>query len=228
MTRTALTGPGWGARLPYLRSLAARWTQLVVGLFGFGVSIALMVRSGLGLGPWDAFHVGLHLQTGISIGMATVLAGVVVLAISYFLGVRPGVGTLVNMLGIGAFIDLLVPWIPTAPHWGWGIAYYAAAVALAGLSTGMYIAPALGKGPRDGLVIGIGERTGWPLRRVRTLTEMSALALGWAMGGSIGIGTVIFTLTIGPSMQWGLQLFGALPPLSGEAAEEAVAARRAA
>lgn len=211
-----------------LRALALRWTQLIVGLFGFGVSIALMVRSRLGLGPWDAFHVGLHEQTGISIGMASVLVGVAILAVSHFLGVRPGLGTLVNMVGIGAFIDLLVPWIPAAPHWGWGAGYYAAAVALCGLSTGMYIGAALGKGPRDGLVIGIGERTGWPVRRVRTLTEMSALAAGWAMGGSIGIGTLIFTLAIGPSMQWGLQLFGALPPLAGEAAEEALAARHAA
>lgn len=196
-------GRGWRTAL--------RWGQLVLGLFGFGLAIALMIRSGLGLGPWDAFHVGLHRLTGISIGTASLLTGLVILVGSRYLGVRPGVGTLINMVLIGIFIDLVLPRIAAAADWAWGLAYYLTALALAGLCTGLYIGAGLGKGPRDGLVVGLAQRTGWPVRRARTLIELSVLALGWSMGGVVGVGTVLFTFGIGPAMQWGMQLFGELP-----------------
>ncbi len=191
---------------------AGPWLQLVGGLLGFGVSIALMIRSGLGLGPWDAFHVGLHLITGLTVGTVSILVGLAIVLGTLSLGTRPGAGTLANMVLVGVFIDLLLPIVPEAPHWTWGLAYYAAAVGLTGFSTGMYIGAGLGKGPRDGLMLGVSQHTGWPVGRVRTMIEMTVLAAGWMLGGSIGMGTVLFTLTIGTTVQWGLRLFGVLAP----------------
>jgi uncharacterized protein len=214
---------------PPPRSLPARWTQLLVGFFVFAVAIVLMLRAELGLGPWDAFHVGLHKVTGMSIGMASIVAGLAIVVGTLLIGVRPGLGTLANMVLIGVFVDLLLPWIPPAQGWGSGLAYFLGGVSLCGVATGMYIAAGLGKGPRDGLMVGLSQWTGWPVRRVRTGLEVSVLALGWLMGGKIGVGTLIFTLTIGMSAQWGLQLFnfsatGEARPLP--AAVNGVSARR--
>ncbi len=189
------------------RSLRA-WLQLLVGLFGYGLSITLMIESQLGLGPWDAFHVGIHNKTGISVGMASIVAGLALLIGSWFIGVRPGLGTLANMILIGVFIDVLTPLIPPAHGWAWGLAYYLPGILVCGLSTGFYIAAGLGKGPRDGLMLGVSERTGWPVGRVRTLVELIVLALGWAMGATIGVGTLLFAFGIGPAMQWGLRVCG--------------------
>ncbi len=188
-----------------------RWVQLFAGLFLISLAIALMIRSQFGLGPWDAFHVGLHTLTGITVGTATILAGLVIVIGTAFIGVRPGPGTLANMVLIGVFVDLLLPRVPAAEGWVWGLAYFAAGIGIAGVATGMYIGAGLGKGPRDGLMIALSERSGWPVRRVRTLMEASVLLAGWLMGGPIGVGTVIFTLAIGPATQWGLGFFGVLP-----------------
>ncbi len=189
------------------RSLRA-WLQLLIGLFGYSLSVTLMIESQLGLGPWDAFHVGIHNKTGVSVGIASILAGLVLQIGSWFIGVRPGLGTLANMILIGVFIDVLTPLIPTAHGWVWGLAYYLPGVLICGLSTGFYIAAALGKGPRDGLMLGVSERTGWPVGRVRTLIELVVLGLGWAMGATIGVGTLLFALGIGPAVQWGLRVCG--------------------
>lgn len=184
------------------------WMQLVVGLFGYGLSVSLMLESGLGLGPWDAFHKGINLKTGLTVGMASILVGVLLQVGSWFIGIRPGIGTIANMILIGVFIDVLTPIIPEAHGWLWGLAYYLPAIIVCGLATGFYIAAGLGKGPRDGLMIGVSDRTGWPVRRVRTLIELTVLALGWLMGAQIGIGTLLFAFGIGPATQWGLQVCG--------------------
>ena len=196
---------------PTARSPLHRWTQLVLGFAGWGLSVVLMLRSGLGVGPWDAFHQGLHLQLGIGIGTASIGVGLLVLLLSLPLGIRPGAGTVANMVLIGAATDLLLPIVPPAVGWAWGLAYHLAGIALAGWFTGVYIDAGLGKGPRDGLVLGLAERWRWPVRRVRTLIELSVLGAGWALGGTLGVGTVIYALLIGPSMQWGLRRWGVLP-----------------
>jgi uncharacterized membrane protein YczE len=204
---------------PLPRRLASRWTQLVLGLAGWGLAVTLMVRSGLGLGPWDALHVGLHQHLGIGVGTASIGVGLVILVASLFIGVRPGVGTVANMVLIGLTIDLLLPIIPVARDWPLGLAYLLGGIGLAGWFTGVYVGAGLGKGPRDGLVIALSERLGWPVRRVRTLIELSVLGLGWALGGPLGAGTVIYALTVGPSMQWGMRRWGLLAP-SGSAVAE--------
>lgn len=193
------------------RSLGVRWAQLLLGLVGYGVAIVLMIQSRLGLGPWDAFHVGVARWTPFSIGVASIVTGLAILAGSRLLGVRPGVGTLANMLLIGVVIDLLLPHVPAASGWMIGLAYYVPALLVVGLCTGMYIGARLGSGPRDGLMLAVAERTGWPVRRVRTMIELSALGAGWAMGGQVGAGTILFAAAVGPAAQWGLRLFGVIP-----------------
>jgi uncharacterized membrane protein YczE len=195
--------------------------QLITGLFGYGLAISLMIESRLGLGPWDAFHVGLHKLTGMTVGTASIVAGVTIVIGSWFIGVRPGLGTLVNMVMIGVFIDLIGPFVPQATNWIWGLAYYIPGILLCGLATGFYIGAGLGKGPRDGLMIGVSQRTGWPVSRVRTSIELVVLFCGWMMGGMIGIGTLLFAFGIGPAVQWGLRVCGALDdhPVPGQSSD---------
>ena len=210
MTDHTLRSETKAGRKPLVVGL--RLLQLIAGLFGWGLGIALFIRSHLGLGPWDAFHYGVHLQTGISVGTASILAGLVIIGANLALRVRPGVATVLNMILIGVFTDLLLPVVPDAPSLLIASAYFAAAIPLVGIASGLYIGAGFGHGPRDGLMMALTLRTGWSVRLIRTLIEISVLGLGWVMGGTVGIGTVIVTLTIGPSVQWGLRLFNAVPP----------------
>jgi uncharacterized membrane protein YczE len=194
-------------RLPR-RSPIRDWAQLLLGLAVYGVAIALMIRANLGLGPWDAFHVGIHLLTGMSIGTASIVVGLVIVAGTWATGRRPGPGTLANMVLIGIFIDLILPIVPDAPNAFVGFPMLIAGIVLSGFATGLYIGARLGKGPRDGLMIAVSESTNWPVGRVRTLLELSVLLAGWLMGGAVGIGTILFTFGIGSATQWGLMLFG--------------------
>jgi uncharacterized membrane protein YczE len=202
-------------------ALTLRLLQLVVGLFGWGLGIALFIRSQLGLGPWDAFHYGVHVQTGMTVGTASILAGMVIILANLALRVRPGIATVLNMVLIGVFTDLLLPLIPDAAALPVAVMYFAAAIPLVGLASGLYIGAGFGHGPRDGLMVALTLRTGWSVRSIRTLIELSVLVLGWLMGGTVGVGTIIVTLTIGHSVQWGLRLFGAAPPAEDRAARHA-------
>jgi uncharacterized protein len=195
-------------------SRSRRWTQLLVGLYGYGLAVALMMQSGFGLGPWDSFHQGLHRLAGISVGVASIVAGVVIVAGTWRAGVRPGPGTIANMVLIGVFLDLTLLVLPAARGTAMGAAYFGAGILVCGLSTGLYIAAGLGKGPRDGLMVVVSERTGRPVRWVRMGLELSVLLVGWSMGGTVGVGTIVYTLTIGPAVQWGMGLFGVLPEKS--------------
>lgn len=204
------------------RPLIARWAQLLTGLFAFALAIALMIRSGLGLGPWDAFHFGLHRLTGLSVGVASILAGLLVVGVSMAMGTKPGPATLANMVLIGLFTDVVLLVVPPATGWGPGLAYHLGGIALMGLATGMYISAGLGAGPRDGLMAALSLRYGWSIQRTRALIELSVLALGWAMGGMLGVGTILFAVAIGPSVQWGMRAFG-LVKRDGSASERAAA-----
>ncbi|HSJ25833.1 MAG TPA: hypothetical protein VK929_14245 [Longimicrobiales bacterium] len=192
--------------------VALRLIQLFLGLLGWGLGIALFIRSHLGLGPWDAFHYGLHVQAGITVGVASIVAGFLILVVNTAMGIRPGLATVLNMIFIGVFTDLLLPIVPDATSLAAGFGYFAIAVPLVGLASGAYIGAGFGHGPRDGLMMALTIRTGWSVRRIRTLIELSVLAIGWTMGGVVGIGTIIITLTIGHSVQWGLRVFDAAPP----------------
>jgi uncharacterized membrane protein YczE len=176
---------------------AARVIQLLGGLLLFGASLALLVRSRLGLDPWDVFHQGLAVQSGIPIGTVTILVGAVVLLLWIPLGQRPGIGTIANVILVGLSLDATLAVIPAPADLGVRWAYLVVGIVLNGIATGAYIGAALGPGPRDGLMVGIANR-GHSLRVVRTAIELTVLVIGWLLGGTVGVGTVLFAVTIGP------------------------------
>jgi uncharacterized membrane protein YczE len=179
------------------RRRAARLTQLTLGLTLYGVSEALMLSPHVGVDPWDVFHTGLSSLTGIPVGTVLIVVGVAVLLLWIPLHQRPGLGTLANVVVIGGVLDAILAGFPT-PHALWlRWAVFAAGVLLNAVATGLYIGAGLGPGPRDGLTTALAAR-GRSIRVVRTGIELSVLAVGWLIGGNVGLGTVVYALTIGP------------------------------
>ncbi|MBT2382204.1 YitT family protein [Streptomyces sp. ISL-11] len=192
--------------------LARRLLQLYVGLALYGVSAGLQLRAGLGLAPWDVLNQGVARHTGISIGTASIIIGAAVLLLWIPLRQRPGLGTVSNVLVIGLAMDATLGLTP-APHSLWlRIPLLAFAVVLCAAATGLYISARFGPGPRDGLMTGLHRRTGRSLRLVRTCIEVTVLATGFALGGSVGAGTVLYALAIGPLAQVFLRLFALQEP----------------
>jgi uncharacterized membrane protein YczE len=185
---------------------ATRGTALLLGLMGYGFSMALMVRAGLGLDPWDVFHQGLSRHTGMTIGVASAVVGVIVLLAWIPLRNRPGIGTIANVIVIAVTVDTSLAWLPTPTALPLRVALMLGAVALNAVSTVLYIGAGLGPGPRDGLMTGLVARTGLSVRLVRTSIEASVLVTGWLLGGTVGVGTVIYALGIGPLVQLVLRL----------------------
>jgi uncharacterized membrane protein YczE len=175
----------------------ARVIQLVGGLLLFGGSLALLVRSRLGLDPWDVFHQGLAIRSGIPIGTVSILVGAVVLLLWIPLGQRPGIGTIANVILVGLALDGTLAVIPAPTDVAVRWAFLVVGIVLNGIATGAYIGAALGPGPRDGLMVGLANR-GHSLRVVRTALELTVLGVGWLLGGTVGVGTVLFAVTIGP------------------------------
>jgi uncharacterized membrane protein YczE len=177
--------------------LARRFIQLIAGLVLFGVTTAMMVLAGLGLDPWDVLHQGLGRATGLQIGTWTIIVSIIVLFAWIPLPQRPGVGTLLNAVLVGLIMNLVLS-VFSPPHELWErVMLLIAAVTGQGLATGLYIGAGLGPGPRDGLTTGIAAR-GRSIRVIRTGIEASVLAVGYLLGGTVGIGTLLFALTIGP------------------------------
>lgn len=179
----------------------ARGLALLIGLSGYGLSMAMMVRSGLGLDPWDVFHQGLALRTGMTIGLASAVVGVAVLLAWIPLRNRPGIGTIANVIVIAVTVDVALLLIPTPTSLAVRIALMLGAVLLNAFSTVLYIGAGLGPGPRDGLMTGLVVRTGRSVRLVRTTIEVSVLTVGWLLGGTVGVGTVLYAFGIGPLVQ---------------------------
>jgi uncharacterized membrane protein YczE len=175
-----------------------RFTQLFAGLVLYGVSSSLLVIGGHGLVPWDVLHQGLQRETGIAIGTWSIIVGVVVLFFWIPLRERPGVGTLANAIVIGAIIDLVLWLVPDAHGTVLRWTCCLVGVLANGIATGMYIGAGLGPGPRDGLMTGLARRSGRSLRLVRTGLEATVLVLGWFLGGTVGVGTVVYLVAIGP------------------------------
>ena len=186
--------------LPPRADLGRRVAQLFPGLVACGAGLALLVVADLGLGPWEAFHQGISEHTGVPIGTVGILVGLVVLLLWVPLRQRPGLGTLCNVVTIGLVIDLVLALSPEPRALVPRIACLGAGMVLMGLGSGLYIGAGLGPGPRDGLMTGLAAR-GHSLRLARTVIELAALAAGFALGGSVGLGTVVFALGIGPLVQ---------------------------
>jgi uncharacterized protein len=198
------------------RRRALAWVRLFAGLWLFAAGVVLGLRSGLGVSPWDVLHDGIRQVTPLSFGAATVLVGVVLVAVSLAAGIRPGPGTLANMLAIGVFADaMLATGIagdldarPLALRLG----AVAAGVGLVALGSALYIGAGLGSGPRDSLMLALSARTRVRVGIVRALIEAGVLAVGWLLGGAAGVGTVLFAFGIGPAVELAFRLLRVEPP----------------
>jgi len=183
-----------------------RLVQLYAGLVLYGVSSSLLVLAGLGLDPWDVFHQGLARNTPLAIGTWAILVGAVVLLLWIPLRQRPGIGTLSNVVLVGGTMDVVLGHVH-APHaLAVRVLCLVCGVLLNGVATGAYIGAGLGPGPRDGLMTGLAAR-GHSIRVVRTGLELAVLVTGWALGGTVGVGTVLYALSIGPLAHVFIPLF---------------------
>ncbi len=184
-----------------------RLAELLVGLIIIGISIALMVQGRLGLGPWEVFHQGISRQTGLEIGTISILVGVPVLLLWWPIGARPGIGTLLNLVLVGTVTNIGLRLIPVPSALVVRFAMMLGGVFGFGIASGLYLAADFGGGPRDGLMTGIHQRFGWPVFAVRTTMEVSVLLAGWWLGGTVGLGTLVFAFGIGPIVHWSLARF---------------------
>ena len=188
-----------------------RFARLNLGLALMGLGIAVMVRAGIGLGPVEVLGQGVARQTGLSIGQAIQLSGLVVVAACYLLlRYRPGLGTILNMVLVGLWVDLFLAgaWLPAARGPLGGVGQFAIGTVVMAAASGLYLTARLGAGPNDSLMMGLARTFGFSIRRVRTAIEAIMVLVGWLLGGSVGLGTILFVLAIGPLVQMFLRVFG--------------------
>ncbi len=210
----------------------SRWTSrpatiaiLLTGLALFGIGDGLLVASGLGVSPWTVLAEGLANRLPLTIGMATFAISTLVLLLWIPLRERPGLGTISNIIVIASALQLTVWFVPEPggehPYLTpLSYLYVIAAILLIGLGSGLYLSCNLGPGPRDGWMTGIHQRTGWPVARVRLGIEVVVLAIGWLLGGTVGLGTVAFAVLIGPSVGYGLLFAGRIGRVAGQPQSE--------
>ncbi|GII51715.1 membrane protein [Planotetraspora thailandica] len=198
--------------LPRYGSLPSRLVRLYIGLIGYGTGIGLLVQSGLGLDPWEVFHQGMSFRTGWSMGLCINLVGALVLLLWIPLRQRPGLGTISNVVIVGSCADLLMSHVAAQSHPVAEWAFLVAGIVLIAASSGLYINAGFGPGPRDGLMTGLA-RLGLSIRVGRTLVELTVLAAGWLLGGTVGIGTIVFAVSIGPLTQIFMRMWRPAPPV---------------
>jgi len=184
---------------------------LLVGLIGYGFSMAVMVRSGLGLDPWDVFHQGVSDKTGLSFGTIVIITGALVLLAWIPLRQKPGIGTVSNVFVLGIVVDITLAVLGDVHGFGYQLALLTTGVVLNAVAGAAYIGAGLGPGPRDGLMTGLVRVTGRGVGVIRTSIELSVLAVGFLLGGTVGLGTVVYALSIGPLLQWMLPAFTSRP-----------------
>jgi uncharacterized membrane protein YczE len=200
--------------------LPRRLAQLFAGLVLYGVSMAFMIEARLGLDPWDVFHQGIADRTGLSFGTVTIIVGAAVLLLWIPLRQRPGIGTVSNVVVIGLAVDGALAVLPSPDPLAARIAFGLTGILLNGVATGLYIGARLGPGPRDGLMTGyVARRHGRAsIRRTRTVIEVTVLAVGWLLGGTVGWGTVAYALAIGPIAHVTIPMF-TVPPSPAESTQ---------
>lgn len=195
-------------------SAAGRFVRLLIGLWLYGATMGFLVEAGLGLDPWDVFHEGVTEIVPLTFGQVVILTGAVVMLAWIPLRQRPGIGTVLNVVLIGVAADVTLAWLPTPDHLGVQISFLAIGIVGNGLAGALYIGADFGTGPRDGLWSGLVRITGLSIRVVRTSLEVTVLAVGFALGGTVGIGTVLYALLIGPIVQLFLGLLDGSGPRS--------------
>jgi uncharacterized membrane protein YczE len=187
--------------------MTRRLVQLVVGLAIYGMSMALVIRGALGVIPWDVLHTGLIQHIPVSFGQMTILVSLAVLLMWVPLRQMPGLGTVANAFLVGIAADITLALVPPVEDLALRVVLLVGGITLNGMATAMYIGSQLGPGPRDGLMTGLSRVSGRSIRLVRTAMEVTVVALGWALGGAVGLGTVLYAVAIGPLAQLMLPWF---------------------
>jgi uncharacterized membrane protein YczE len=195
--------------------------KLLIGLYLVGLGLAMMIHTGLGVPPWDVLSQGLQVQTGWSFGTCAVVISGIVLMIWIPIKQQPGIGTLINAVLIGPFADLSKPFMPELDGWLANLIWLLLGLISVALGGGLYISANLGAGPRDGLMVGLTRVSGRPFWLVRTIGEGLVLLTGWLLGGTVGVGTAIFAISIGTLMQYTMKMFGFDPKSDSNGAKTA-------
>jgi hypothetical protein len=197
----------WSSKKPLnLKPKISTFFFLCFGLILFGLGEGLLIISTSGASPWSVLAQGIFLNVGLSVGLITILISIAVLLLWYPLKQIPGIGTILNALIIGIMIDFCIRYVPTPENYISQILLGAIAVVIVGLGGGIYLVANLGPGPRDGLMIGLQKITNLPIASVRAFLEISVMSIGWYLGGTVGIGTLLFAFGIGPAVALGLFL----------------------
>lgn len=186
--------------------MTLRLLRLLTGLALFGIGCAILVQAGIGLDPWTVLAEGLSLQTGLGIGWVVVVLGAVVLLAWIPLKQRPGIGTIANILVVGTVMQGALAVIPPVEGFLWGVLAFLLGIAVIAGASGLYLGTDLGPGPRDGLMTGLHGRLGWPIWICRFAVEGTVLVSGWLLGGTVGLGTVLFAVLIGPAVHAAMDL----------------------
>lgn len=187
--------------------MSRRILHLLIGLMLYGIGIALIVRAEIGVAPWDVLTQGIDRHTHLGFGLITILISGVVLLLWIPLRQKPGVGTLLNAVLVGPAADLGLWLIPAGLDLWVRAILFASGLLVLAVATGLYIGAHFGPGPRDGLMTGLHTRSGWKIWIVRTGIEAVVLAIGWALGGNVGVGTVLFAVLVGPLCNWTIPFF---------------------
>jgi uncharacterized membrane protein YczE len=184
-----------------------RLLRLNVGLMIYGLAVSMVVNAKVGIPPWDVFAQGISIQLKTSYGVASIIVSVIVLLFWIPLKVKPGIGSIMNAILIGLWADFWTQYLPKMDFYWGNLAMFLLGTCTVAFATGLYITSNLGSGPRDGLILGLTKRLGWKVWQVRTVIEVVVLGVGWAMGGQVREGTLIFAITIGYLMQLSLRFF---------------------
>ena len=199
----------WSSEKPLnLKPKIITFFFLCFGLTLFGLGEGLLLVSAAGASPWSVFAQGIHLSVGLSVGAVTIIISILVLLLWVPLSQKPGMGTILNALIIGIMIDICIKFVPTPEDFISQIFLAVAAVLLVGLGGGIYLVANLGAGPRDGLMIGLQKKTNFPIAAVRATLEITVMSIGWYLGGTVGVGTLLFAFGIGPAVALSLFIVG--------------------
>jgi hypothetical protein len=199
----------WSSKKPInLKPKLATFLFLCLGLSLFGIGEGLLLVSHVGASPWSVLAQGIYLNVGFSIGTISILISVGVLFLWWPLNQKPGIGTILNALIIGLMIDICIKYVPTPENYISQLFLAIVAVLTVGLGGGIYLVANLGAGPRDGLMIGLQKKTNLPIAPVRAFLEITVMSIGWYLGGTVGVGTLLFAFGIGPAVALGLYIVG--------------------